>query len=99
MQSTHAKLVATKEEGIYTQEEQLREKISNIYGGVVNFLGRPTNSQIESLDMYDTDMKKYQKKVQDVIDNELPVINEMINKDGKEIISITSREEFFEEED
>ncbi|MCD6564812.1 MAG: hypothetical protein J7K53_02610, partial [Bacteroidales bacterium] len=97
MQSIHAKLVATKEEGIYTQEEQLREKISNIYGGVVNFLGKPTNSQIEALDMYETDMNKYQNKVKDVIENMLPAINEMIKKDGREIISITTREEFFKE--
>ena len=99
MENIHVKLVASKEEGMYTQEEQLRENISNIYGGVVNFLGRPTNSQIEALNLYETDMIKYQNKVQDVIENELPVINDMIKKDGKEIISITSREEFFEEKD
>ena len=40
---------------------------------------------------------EYQNKVQDVIENELPAINEMIKKDEKEIISIISREEFFEE--
>ena len=97
MENIHVKLVATKAEGMFTQEEQLREYISNIYGGVVNFLGKPTNSQIEALDLYETDMNKYQNTVQDVIENELPVINEMIKKDRKELISITSREEFFEE--
>lgn len=98
MQSIHEKLVATKSEGMFTQEEQLRERIANIYGGVVNFLGRPTNSQIEALDMYGEDMKKYQHEVQDVIENELLVINEMIKEAGKEMISITSKEEFFKEE-
>ena len=98
MENTHVKLVATKAEGMFTQEEQLREKISNIYGGVVNFLGKPTNSQIEALDLYETDMNKYQNTVQDVIENELPAINEMIEKEGKETIIITTREDFFEEE-
>ena len=98
MENIHVKLVATKAEGMFTQEEQLREKISNIYGGVVNFLGRPTNSQIEALDLYESDMNKYLKKVQDFIENELPGLNEMIKKDEKEIISIMSRKEFFEEE-
>ncbi len=97
MENIHVKLVATKAEGMFTQEEQLREKIANIYGGVVNFMGKPTNSQIEALDLYETEMKEYQTKVQDVIENELPVINEMLIKDGKDIIIITTRDEFFEE--
>lgn len=99
MQDIHEHLVATKTEGIFTQEEQLREKISNIYAGVVNFLGRPTNSQIEALDMYGKDMRKYQHEVQDIIENKLPVINETIKKAGKEIIFVTSKEDFFKEEE
>ena len=63
------------------------------------FFGKPTNSQIEALDLYETDMNKYQNKVQDVIENELPAINDMIIKDGKDKIKITTREEFFEEKD
>lgn len=99
MENIHVKLVATKAEGMFTQEEQLREKIATIYGGVVNFLGRPTNSQIKALDMYETEMKEYQSKVQDVIENELLVINEMLEKDEKDKIIIITREKFFEEKD
>ena len=41
------KIVATKEGGMITGEERLRENLSDLYGNVVGYEGRPTQTQID----------------------------------------------------
>ena len=42
----HASLVNTKE-GMITGEEQLRERLSSLYGEINSYLGRPSNSHLQ----------------------------------------------------
>jgi hypothetical protein len=44
------KIVATKEGGMITGEERLRENLSDLYGGVVGYEGRPSQTQLERAD-------------------------------------------------
>ena len=44
------KIVATKEGGMITGEERLRENLSDLYGNVVFYEGRPTQTQVERTD-------------------------------------------------
>ena len=41
------KIVATKEGGMITGEERLRENLTELYGSVVNYEGRPTTTQLD----------------------------------------------------
>jgi len=41
------KIVATKEGGMITGEERLRENLSDLYGNVVFYDGRPSQMQVE----------------------------------------------------
>src|SRR5258706_12637931 len=41
------KIVATKEGGMITGEERLRENLCDLYGNVVGYEGRPTQSQLD----------------------------------------------------
>ena len=41
------KIVATKEGGMITGEERLRENLSDLYGNVVNYEGKPTQMQLD----------------------------------------------------
>jgi photosystem II stability/assembly factor-like uncharacterized protein len=41
------KIVATKEGGMITGEERLREFLADLYGNVVNFEGRPAQTQVQ----------------------------------------------------
>ena len=41
------KIVATKEGGMITGEERLREFLAELYGSVVGYEGRPTDSQVQ----------------------------------------------------
>ena len=42
------KIVATKEGGMITGEERLREFLAELYGSVVGYEGRPTDSQVQA---------------------------------------------------
>jgi photosystem II stability/assembly factor-like uncharacterized protein len=41
------KIVATKEGGMITGEERLRENLSDLYGNVIGYEGRPSQTQVE----------------------------------------------------
>ena len=45
--SLRKKIVATKEGGMITGEERLRENLADLYGGVVGYEGRPSQTQVE----------------------------------------------------
>jgi hypothetical protein len=44
------KIVATKEGGMITGEERLRENLTDLYGNVVFYDGRPSQTQVERAD-------------------------------------------------
>jgi len=48
--SLRAKIVATKEGGMITGEERLREHVTNLYGNLVFYDGRPSQTQVEAAD-------------------------------------------------
>ncbi len=99
MNGIHSKLVATKAEGMFTSEEQLREKIAAVYGGVVNYLGRPTQSQIQRLDVLDREMQGYQERYDKINENQIKKINTILKKKGLKPVQTISREDFDKEKD
>lgn len=97
LEEMHKTLVATRTGGI-TGEEQLREKIARIYGAVINYGGRPTDSQISGLNTLEQLMKEKQQQFQHMVADRLASINRRLLEAGQEELSILSRDEFFEEE-
>ena len=93
----HSNLVNTSSEGMYSEEIMLREKIGEIYGGVVSYLGRPTNSQIDNLDLLEKELKGYQQEVESLKKTELVQVNQALAKAGLNEIRLTTREEFDKE--
>ncbi|MCX6249183.1 MAG: glycosyl hydrolase [Bacteroidetes bacterium] len=96
MDTLHCKIVSTKE-GKMTGEERLREKIAFIYGSILSYLGRPTNSQIEAL-------AGFIKQVTGINDNlgkfesgDFAKINHELLKVNLKEIKIISEEEFKKE--
>jgi len=90
----NAKLVDTASEGIFTEDVQLREKITEIYSGVLNFLGRPTNSQIDRLNVLESQLKNYENQIKEILENDLVKLNSNLEKAELNPIKITSKEEF-----
>lgn len=93
LEGFHKEMVETKMGGI-TGEEKLRGKISFLYGTTILYKGRPTESQINGLNALEKEVIAWEKKVDDLLAEQLPKLNKTITKQGKEAISIPSLEEF-----
>ncbi|MBO6795376.1 MAG: hypothetical protein JJ895_15825 [Balneolaceae bacterium] len=96
----HKELVATQTGGI-TGEEKLRERISNIYGSIVNYQGRPTETQVAALELMNNEVLSNKSEVERLFESDLFTvqIQQMLADSGKEPIVLLSREEFFEEDE
>ena len=96
MDTLHNKIVSTKE-GKITGEERLREKIAFIYGSMMAYPGRPTDSQIQGLDLLFQEAIKLQAGINGFITDDLVKINQELLKDKKTEIKIISLEDFSKE--
>ena len=96
MDTLHSRIVSTQE-GKITGEERLREKIAFIYGSIMQYPGRPTDSQIQGLDLLAQESGKIITDVNGFVGNDLPKLNEELVKDKKTEIKLTSQEDFIKE--
>jgi photosystem II stability/assembly factor-like uncharacterized protein len=96
----HKELVATQTGGI-TGEEKLRERISNIYGSIVNYQGRPTQTQVGALDVLSSEVEMHSEEVDELLASTLlnDVIQASLAEAGKEPITFLSKEAFFEDDE
>jgi hypothetical protein len=76
------KIVATKEGGMITGEERLRENLAELYGSVVGYEGRPSEMQVERTGSIGREMGDVSKDFDRWIQVELPKINAMLGKRG-----------------
>ncbi len=87
-------LVATHPAGWLSGEEKLREKIGELYMGVIAYLGRPTKTQLSQLDFYKKEFSKAEKKFNDLVEK-VKAVNRKIERSGF-VIKILSKEEWRE---
>jgi hypothetical protein len=85
------KIVATKEGGMITGEERLREFMADLYGSVNNYEGRPSQAQIERTDALDRELADVAKTFDDWAAKELPAINEALAERKLEAIRLLDR--------
>jgi hypothetical protein len=69
------RVVATKEGGMITGEERLREHLANLYGEIAGYEGRPTQTQIERTDALTRELADVTRDFDAWLKNELPPIN------------------------
>ena len=69
------KIVATKEGGMITGEERLREYLMGLYGSVANYDGRPTQVQIDRAAAIARELGDVQKDFDAWTAKNLPAIN------------------------
>jgi hypothetical protein len=85
-------LVLTKVSQV-NSDERLREKISGIYGAMIRYEGRPTNSQLERLDVL-RGIFEEKKKDFEKITSQLAALNLLLTKRNLPNINLISREDF-----
>ena len=94
MESIRKELVATKTGLAITGEEQLREKLSELYSGVVSYMGRPSDSQLDKLTTVKKEIDKQQAFADKIWIGELNSINAQLKKAGLPEITLISRADF-----
>lgn len=86
VEAQRGKLVATKE-GRFTGEEQLRERLGQLYGAVNGYDGRPTGSQIAYQSVLTGELEKAGKEFDAFAAKELPGLNATLGKQKLEPIA------------
>lgn len=87
-------LVSTSKAGFLSGDEQLREKISNVYGGVTNYDGRPTDTQLRLTDEYAADLITAETNAAKLIEKELSSVNRILEKHELPVLERMSREDW-----
>ena len=89
-----AKIVATKEGGMITGEERLREFLGALYGDVNSYDGAPTTPQLARADVLDRQLADVIKEFQDLSKDRLAVINRELGKKGLAPMTVLSETEW-----
>jgi hypothetical protein len=88
------KVVATKEGGMITGEERLRENITDVYGGVIFYEGRPAQMQVDRTDAIVHEMADVDHDFNAWSSKELPGINSALEKKKLPPIKLMTRTEW-----
>jgi hypothetical protein len=89
-----SKIVATKEGGAITGEERIREYLTNVYGDVNNYDGKPTNSQTERTDALGRELDDVIKELDQLTTKQLPAINSGLQKKKLEPIQPLTQQQW-----
>ena len=96
LDSLYHTLVATSE-GRLAREEQLREKVIDLYASVSGYDGRPTGSQLERLEVLRRRIADADAAFKAIANDELPKMNASLESRSQQGITLLSREEFDKE--
>jgi hypothetical protein len=93
LDALHKSIVATKE-GYLTGEEQLREKVVELYLFVSLHAGRPTESQLGRFSVFDAELNQANAKYESIIGKELDNLNSRLTTKKLEPIKLITKEEW-----
>jgi photosystem II stability/assembly factor-like uncharacterized protein len=89
-----SKIVATKEGGMITGEERLREYLAGLYGDVAQYEGRPTDSQVARADALGRELEDVIHEFTDLTARQLPGLNRSLEAKQLGAIRVISEEEW-----
>lgn len=87
LEKQRGELVATRE-GRFTGEEQLRERLGQLYGAVNGYDGRPTGSQLAYQAVLTAQLDQSEKGFEAFAAKELPALNSTLGKQNLEPIAL-----------
>ena len=83
--------------GGITGEERFRERLADIYGGVMGYAGKPTHSQLERLAVLEAKVNDFVEKSGKMVATCTEGFNPALNKSGMTPFRFVSREDFFKD--
>ena len=87
-------LVTTREGGLFTSEEQLRERMAVLYNSVTSYEGRPTDTQLARAELLKGQLAEGQMRFERLLAENLARLNGQLERRGIEPIKGQSREEW-----
>ena len=94
LEKVRKELVATKEGLGITGEERIREKLSELYGSVVGYDGRPTDSQLERIKGLKFELNKQKEIAGTIWKTDLPKVNNGLKNAQMNSLVLMTKEEF-----
>ncbi len=89
-----SKIVATKEGGMITGEERLREFLADLYGDVNSYEGRPTDSQVARGEVLGHELEDVIHEFTDMTSKQLPELNTALQAKKLGPIAVISEEDW-----
>jgi photosystem II stability/assembly factor-like uncharacterized protein len=93
LDALHKTLVATKE-GAITGEEQLRERIVELYGWVTQYGGRPTQSVLDRIPVLEKEINAANAAFEAIIGQDLTGVNAKLAGKKLDPIKVMTKEEY-----
>jgi len=93
LETMHKELVATSPNRL-SGEVKLSEKVADIYSGIISYSGKPTDSQIQGLNLLSGVYDNYKGQMNKILSEDLIKINLELKKSGLEEIKVITREEY-----
>jgi photosystem II stability/assembly factor-like uncharacterized protein len=94
MDQIRSKIVATKEGGMITGEERLREFLGGLYGDVNGYEGRPTNQQLARTDALGRELEDVIREFTDLAGRRLPALNSSLTAKKQAPLRVIPEEEW-----
>ena len=94
LDAQRSKIVATKEGGMITGEERIREQMGELYGNVLGYEGRPTESQIARTDALNKELDDVVKDFDALATKELASLNTALARKKLDPVKVLTREEW-----
>jgi photosystem II stability/assembly factor-like uncharacterized protein len=88
------KIVATKEGGMITGEERLRENLAELYGNVNSYEGRPSQTQVERTDAIARELADVIRDFDAWLAKEMSGINSALSAEHLDMITPLTRDEW-----
>jgi hypothetical protein len=89
-----SKIVATKEGGMVTGEERIREHLGQLYGAVTGYDGKPTDYQVARAESLGHELQDVIDDFQKLTQKDLPAINAGLRKKKQEIITVLAESDW-----
>ena len=90
----HASLVATSEGGWLSGEEQLREKLGTLYGGINGYEGRPTQAQVAQVKVMAGRLDRAAGRLDGIAEKDLAAVNKALAGRKLEPVKVMTKEEW-----
>ncbi|ANM32234.1 hypothetical protein ABI59_12845 [Acidobacteria bacterium Mor1] len=94
LEKERAGLVATRKGGFIAGEEQLREKLTSLYGSVNGFEGKPSKSHLDYADVLESEVAAAETRFAGLLGDRLPAINGQLERKKLQALAEKSREDW-----